>query len=291
MADDWSGAPDRPPPVPPCGASRTTVANRATSGLERSPPRRTDRHRSNQDKRLGIVRGREGTTDVPMAEGSQGNRLGRVGTGGVGRDVARQHRHEGNTAAGRAVAPGQTRGLVRPRGNRPLRFTVGTKGLRSLGRPVASQPIAATRLGSAASQEHNGKRPQDTHDGDHEASRSEPRCKARQVAMHGTKPWIRPGRPAPWPPNELHLPRLPRTVDRPTGCVNETAAGRRIHCAAWCRGVSFPSLSASQTVFACGSAMRTFPARIARPTGPFKGSPVIHLVAVPSAVTFQTARA
>jgi len=108
----------------------------------------------------------------------------------------------------------------------------------------------------------------------------------------GQKPGIRLGPPTPWPPpTELHLPRLPRTVDRPTGCVNESAAGRQIHLAAWCRGVSFPSLSASQTVFACGSAMRTFPARIARPTGPFNGSPVIHLEAVPSAATFQTARA
>ena len=268
------------------------MANRATSGLERSPPRRTDRHRSDQDKRVGIVRGREGTTDVPMAEGRQGNRLGRVGTGGVGRDVARQHRHEGNAAAGRAVALGQTRGLFRPRGTRPLRFTVGTKGLRSLGRPMASQPIAATRLGSAASQEHNGNRSQDTHGGDHEGSRSEPRCKARKVAMHGTKTRDQAGpTDSVTTPTKLHLPRLPRTVDRPTGCVNETAAGRRIHLAAWCRGVSFPSLSASQTVFACGSAMMTFPARIARPTGPFNGSPVIHLVAVPSAATFQTARA
>jgi len=113
----------------------------------------------------------------------------------------------------------------------------------------------------------------------------------------GQKPWIRLGPPAPWPPHRT--PSSPsfknsRTVDRPTGCVNESAAGRQIHqihLAAWCRGVSFPSLSASQTVFACGSAMRTFPARIARPTGPFNGSPVIHLEAVPSAATFQTARA
>lgn len=227
-----------------------------------------------------------------MAEGRQGNRLGRVGTGSVGRDVARQHRDEGNTAAGRAVALWQTRGIVRPRGNRPLRFTVGTNGLLSLGRPVASQPIAATRLGSAASQEQHGKRSQDTHDRDHEGSRSEPRCKARKVAMHGTKTRDQAGpTDSVATPTELHLPRLPRTVDRPAGCVNESAVGRRIHFAAWCSGVSFPSPSASQTVFACGSAMRTFPARIARPTGPFKGSPVIHLVAVPSAVTFQTARA
>jgi hypothetical protein len=269
------------------------VADRATSGLERSPPGRTDRHHSDHGHRLAIVCGRERTTDVPLAEGRRGNANGRVGTGGVGRDVARQHRDEGDTAAGRAVALGQTRSAVRPRGNRPPRHTVGTNGLRSLGRPVvSSQPIAATRLGSAASQEQNGKRSQDTHDGDHEGSRSEPRCKAWKVTTHGKKPGIRLGPPTPWPPpTELHRPNLPGTVDRPTGCVNESAAGRQIHLAAWCRGVSFPSLSASQTVFACGSAMRTFPARSARPTGPLSGLPVIHLVAVPSAATFQTARA
>jgi len=153
-----------------CGASRTTVANRATSGLKRSPPRGTDRHRGDQDKRLGIVRGKEGTTDVPMAEGREANRIGRVGTGGVGRDVARQRRDEGNTATGRAVAVGQTRGVVGPRGHRFPHLTVGTKGLRRLGQVVASQPIATTRLGSAAPKEHNGKRSQDTHDGDHEGS-------------------------------------------------------------------------------------------------------------------------
>ncbi len=164
------------------------MANRATSGLERSPPRRTDRHRSDHGQRLGIVRGSERTTDVPTAEGRQGNGLGRVGTGGVGRDVARQHRQERNTAAGRAVAVGQPRGLVRPRGNRPQSLTLGTNGLRRLGRAVvASQPIAATRLGSAASQQHHGTRSQDAHDGDHEGSRSKPRCRARKVATHGTK--------------------------------------------------------------------------------------------------------
>lgn len=163
------------------------MANRATSGLERSPPRRTDRHRSDQDKRFAIVRGRKRATDVPTDERRQGNGLGRVGTGSVGRDVARQHRDVGNTAAGRAVAVGQ-RGIVRPRGNRPQSLTLGTNGLRRLGRAVvASQPIAATRLGSAASQQHHGTRSQDAHDGDHEGSRSEPRCRARKVATHGTK--------------------------------------------------------------------------------------------------------
>ena len=187
--DAWSGAPDRPRPVTPLfGAVRTTVANRATSGLERSPLGRTDRHQSDHGQRLGIVRGRERTTDVPVAEGSEGNAIGRVGTGGVGREVARQHRDEGNTAAGWAVALRQTRGVVRPRGNRPPRLTISTKGSRSLGRPVvASQPIAATRLGSAASQEPHGKRHTDAHDRDHEESRSEPRCKARKVTTHETQ--------------------------------------------------------------------------------------------------------
>lgn len=157
------------------------MANRATSGLERSPPRRTDRHRSDQDKRLGIVRGRKGTTDVPTAEGRQGNGIGRVGTGSVGRDVVRQHRHEGNTAAGRAVAVGQTRGLGTDR--RGSGFPPGLDHVRRICRSVTGQPIAAARLGSAASQVEGGERHQQADKSAH----SESRCEGSNDTTHGTK--------------------------------------------------------------------------------------------------------
>ena len=157
------------------------MANRATSGLERSPPRRTDRHRSDQDKRLGVVRGREGTTDVPTAEGSQGNGIGRVRTGSVGRDVVRQHRHEGNTAAGRAVAVGQTRGLGTNR--RVSGFPSGIDRVRRICRSVTGQPIAAARLGSAASQVEGGERHQQADKSAH----CESRCEGSDDTTHGTK--------------------------------------------------------------------------------------------------------
>ena len=269
------------------------MADRATSDLERGPSGRTDRHRSDPRQRLGIVRGKEGTTAVPAAEGCHGNPIGRVMTGGVGRDVTRQARDERCSAAGRAVALGQSRGIGRPRGNRSPSLAVGHDRVVSIGRLVVSnEPIAATRLGSGASQKQNSNRRQGAHDRAHEAARSESQSEGAVEAKHGTK---NPG--SSWahesvatPPNTI-FPALSPTVDRSVGCVNESAAGRWNHFAAGCSGVSFPSLSASQTVFACGSAMRSFPPRIARPTGPLSGSPVIHLVAVPSAATFQTARA
>lgn len=214
-------------------------------------------------------------------------------TGGGGRDVAWQRRDERGSAAGRAVALGRTRGIGRLLGYRPSRRAVGHDRFVSVGRPVVSnEPIAATRLDFAPSQQQNGNRQPGAHDRAHEAAWSKSQVEAADEATHRTK---NPG--SIWahesvatPPNAI-FPVHPRTVDRPVECVNESAAGRWNHFAAGCSGVSFPSLSASQTVFACGSAMRTFPPRIARPTGPLSGSPVIHFVAVPSAATFQTARA
>ena len=163
------------------------MADRATSGLERSPSGRTDRHRSDHGQRLAIVRGEEGTTDVPAAEGCHGNPIGRVMTGGIGQDVTRQARDERCSAAGRAVALGQSRGIGRPRGYRSHRLAVGHDRVVSIGRPVVSnEPIAATRLGSGASQEPSGNN-QSAHDRAHEAARSESQGEGAVEAKHGTK--------------------------------------------------------------------------------------------------------
>ena len=163
------------------------MADRATSGLERSPSGRTDRHRSDHGQRLAIVRGEEGTTDVPAAEGCHGNPIGRVMTGGIGRDVTRQARDERCSAAGRAVALGQSRGIGRPRGYRSHRLAVGHDRVVSIGRPVVSnEPIAATRLGSGASQEPSGNN-ESAHDRAHEAARSESQGEGAVEAKHGTK--------------------------------------------------------------------------------------------------------
>ena len=198
--------PDRPRPVTPLfGAVRTTVADRATSGLERSPSGRTDRHRSDHGQRLGIVRGEERTTDVPAAKGCHGNPIGRVMTRGIGRNITRQARHERYSAAGRAVALGQSRGIGRPRGYRPPGLAVGHDRVVGNGRPVVSyEPIAATRLGSGASQEPNGKN-HSAHDRAHEAARSESPSEGAVEAKHGTK---NPGsswahEPVATPPNTI----------------------------------------------------------------------------------------
>ena len=202
-----------PAPVPPGkpGGRRTTGSGRridhrrsrsrggaigqaappATSGLERSPSGRTDRHRSDHDQRLAVVGGKKGTTDVPAAEGGHGNPIGRVMTGDVGRGIAGQRREERCSAAGRAVALGQTRGVGRPRGYRPPRLAVGHDRFVSNRRPVVSgQPIAATGLDSGASQEPSGQRHQrhqGPDDGAHEAARSRSQGAGTDGATHGTK--------------------------------------------------------------------------------------------------------
>ena len=136
---------------------------------------------------MAIVRGEEGTTDVPAAEGCHGNPIGRVMTGGIGRNVTRQARVERCSAAGRAVALGQSRGIGWPPGYRPPRLAVGHDRVVSIGRPVVSnEPIAATRLGSGASQEPS-RNNESAHDRAHEAARSESQSEGAVEAKHGTK--------------------------------------------------------------------------------------------------------
>jgi len=101
--------------------------------------------------------------------------------GGVSREVTGERRHEGDSPTGWAITVGETRGFGIDRG--VSGFPPGLDRVRSIGRSVTGQPIAAARLGSAASQVEGGERHQQADKSAH----SESRCEGSDDTTHGTK--------------------------------------------------------------------------------------------------------
>ena len=198
----------------------------------------------------------------------------------------RKGRDRGDSAAGRSIATGRPRGVGQRRRSGLAvrrRRDVTRQHPLGIGEAVSVEPIAAARLPPPRRQEQEGKR----HEHPDKVTPGGEWHEGAEEATHGTTTPAKDRPQRPWPTSGHHRPHPGSTVDRAPGSVNECVAGDVCHFTA----VSFPAPSASQIALDWGSATRIFPERMARPTGPFKGSPVIHLVTAPSGVTFQIARA
>lgn len=265
------------------------------------------RNRTGNRSRLGIGRQRNAPGRCGLGKKRRVGDVGRIGLEPRADRVRRQRRRKRSGAARRTGAhrAGRQRRPGRGGGRDLHPGTIGNASEGGAGRDapgpvhgVTNEPIAAARHGTLRRRnaddngEHDRQSPEDRQPsrrrggkaGEHDRSCRNALGKGvREDPDLRPRPFLGNSRP---PPRERQRDERPVRSPRPG-----TSRRRPAQSAAFASGFRVPSASASQIARAWGSATITRSSRRASPTGPRSGSPEAHFVAVPSADTFQIARA